>query len=136
MSVYKDITKKQCMEVLLWIKVINDYSDNAFEEDDFSSKLANFLENYSERDMEMEVDTFILGLKKMVSLKLLEYDEENRAYEITEHCTTVVDALAKAELFTDKTIYAIKTGALTVGKIVKENIDKIDITLVKFEIHL
>lgn len=136
MDMKESITTKQCIEVLLWIKVINDYMDKTFEQDDFSSKMANFLENYSERDMEMDVDTFVIGLNKMVSLKLLEYDEENNAYEITKQCEDVIEALAKAEIFTENTIDAIKTGALTVGKFVKENIEKIQITLVNIEIHL
>lgn len=136
MDMKEGITTKQCIEVLLWVKVINDYMDKTFEQDDFSSKMANFLENYRECDMEMDVDTFVIGLNKMVSLKLLEYDEENNAYEITKQCEDVIEALAKAEIFTENTVDAIKTGALTVGKFVKENIEKIQITLVNIEIHL
>jgi len=129
------ITIKECMEVLLWVKVINDYCDKEFEQDAFDLKLANFLENYSEREMGMDFETFVLGLKTMVSQKLLEYDEENRSYEITKQGEGVVDALTKAEILTDKLVQQIKIGALEIGKFVEDNLDKIEITLVKLDVH-
>ena len=135
MSINEKITTKECVEVLLWVKVINDYCDKEFAQDAFDSKLANFLENYSEQEMGMVFETFVLGLKTMVSHKLLEYDEENRAYEITKRGEGVVDALTQAEILTDKVVQQIKIGALAIGKFVEDNLDKIEITLVKLDVR-
>ena len=43
----------------------------------------------------------------------------------TKQCEDVIEALEKAEMLTENTVDAIKTRALTVGKFVKENIEKI-----------
>lgn len=132
MNTKEKLITRQEAEALIWVKLLNDFSDPNCPDDTLDDKIEKF-------DLEtanIELSDFKKGLNKLISLDILKLDEEKNIYVLTGYGELVFAALTPLKNRKDKTIAHIWNGIITAGEFIDKFSSDINVTLEEFRIKI
>lgn len=132
MSTKEKLITRQEAEVMIWVKLLNDFSDPNCPEDTLDTKI----EKFDIETAKMELNDFKKGLNKLISLDILKLDEEKNVYELTGYGELVFVALTPLKNRKDKTIALVWNGIMTAGEFIDKFCGDINVTLEEVDIKI
>lgn len=125
MDTKEKLITRQEAEVMIWVKLLNDFSDPNCPNDTLDTKI----EKFDVETAHIELEDFKKGLSKLIFLEILRFDEEKNIYELTGYGESVFAALTLLKNKKDKTIAFIWNGIMTAGEFIDKFSSDINITL-------